>query len=610
MTLDQKNRLLDINNQILRSQEYYNDIASFISLEEISEDKELFNIFHENNLFLDINFIKNVLFEYSAICPEFINYINQGYTDSKMIINNCFEKDDSDVLQPYRICNLNTVKNYEEWGVEITEEPETLNNNEEDGLNKVMPQYRDLVRLLSEDGWQLQYTSDEIKNNRELVIIAVTENGDAIQFSSDELKSDIDVCNAAFLGDSKIIPEIRVELSEGNEIDGDNFVGITKQHFGIKNVNCLQYFRNFLNDEQIRKLETIIRLAGVYGIEHSGFNFLEVKIDSDSLLELMKSIVLEEEGYEVRYRSWVDALVHNVSDNKYIFKVFFQYEFDLDYDTRYVINSPFESLVQYTIYQSNNRDWIEFIVREKPSFFKHCSDELGLDDHFILKIIRNWLGDFASARIDYHYPDEEYKVISKKLVKYISNYPLEVRALFDDLFLNRSDFFTYYFVNLPEIIKIELAENQQFAESILTKQKGMNLRYFIGRDLPIEFIRAAIFNNPYNCKYIAQFNNYNDIFDLNLCNIVMEHDGELIQYLPKNFKNYNEIVINALRSTGESIQFLPEIYHGNFEIIKYAIFRFNKNGEIEEIKNWHCINLILNPEIKQKCERIKRTMFE
>ncbi|MEI6697014.1 MAG: DUF4116 domain-containing protein [Bacteroidota bacterium] len=603
MTEDQKNNLLDIINQIPRGEDYYNDIAYFISLEGIYEDKDLFNIFHENNLFLDIKFIKDVLFD-SNICPEFINYINQGYTDSKKFINNCFEKDDSDVMQPFRICNFNTVKNYEEWGVENTEEPETLNNNE-------MPQYSDLARFLSKDGWQLQYMSDEIKNNRDLVIIAVTENGDAIQFASDELKSNIDVCNAAFLGNPKIIPEIRVELSEGNEIEEDNFVVITKQHFGIKNVNCLQYFRNFLNDEQIRKFESLIHLAGTPDIENSGVDFLEVSIDSDSLLELKKLIVLEEEGYEAIYRKWVNSLIHNATDNRYILNIFFQYEFNIEYDTRYVLNSPFESLIQYTISQSNNRVWIEFIVREKPSFFKYCSAELALDDQFILKIVRNWLGFFASAKIEYHHhPDEVFKEISKKLVRYISNYPLNVRVLFDDLFLNRSDFFPYYFVNLPEIIKINLAENQNYTQSILTKQKGMNLRYFIGTDLTLELIRAAILTNPYNCKYANQFNNFNNIFDIDLCPIVVSHDGELIQYLPEEYKNNREIIINALKSSGEAIQFLPLVYHSDFEIIKHAIFRFNENGEIEEIKNWHCIKLILNPEIKQKCESIRSTLFE
>ncbi|MCX6230847.1 MAG: DUF4116 domain-containing protein [Bacteroidetes bacterium] len=603
MTEDQKNRLLDIINQIPRGQEYYNNIAYFISLEGIYEDKDLFNIFHENNLFLDIKFIKDVLFD-SNICPEFFNFINQGYTDSKKFINNCFEKDDSDVLQPFRMRKSNINENYEEWGIENTEEIKTLNNNE-------MLQYSDLARFLSEDGWQLQHMSDEIKNNKDLVIIAVTENGDAIQFVSDNLKSDIDVCDAAFLGNPKIIPEIRVELSEGNEIEEDNYVEITKQHFGIKNVNCLQYFRNFLNEEQLRKYNYLIKMAGAYDFEDSGVDFLEVCIDSDSLLELMKSIVLEEEGYDVRYRSWVNALIHNASDNKNIFNVFFQYEIDLDHDTRYVINSPFESLVQYTIYHSNNRDWIEFIVREKPSFFNYCSDELGLDIQFIIQIVRNWLGDEASGRENHHHhSDENFKGISKKLVKYISNYPEDVRATFDDLLLFRSDFFRYYFVLLPENIKIELAQNQNYIKAILTKQKGMNLRYFIGRDLPIEFIRVAIINNPYNCKYVARLNNFNDIFDFELWNVVVSRDGELIQYLPEEYKNNREIIINALKSSGEAIQFLPLIYHSDFEIIKHAIFRFSENGEIEEIKNWHCINLILNPEIKQMCERIRCTLFE
>jgi hypothetical protein len=42
-------------------------------------------------------------------------------------------------------------------------------------------------------GWALEFVSDELKADKEVVMAAVKEEGDALQFSSDELKADEEV---------------------------------------------------------------------------------------------------------------------------------------------------------------------------------------------------------------------------------------------------------------------------------------------------------------------------------------------------------------------------------------------------------------------------------
>ena len=46
-------------------------------------------------------------------------------------------------------------------------------------------------------GWELKYASDTLKDDKDLVLAAVTENGGALKFASNRLKNDNDVDLAA-----------------------------------------------------------------------------------------------------------------------------------------------------------------------------------------------------------------------------------------------------------------------------------------------------------------------------------------------------------------------------------------------------------------------------
>ena len=50
---------------------------------------------------------------------------------------------------------------------------------------------------LKKDGLNLSYLSNDLKNNKELVLIAVNQRGSGIQYASDDLRADEEVINAA-----------------------------------------------------------------------------------------------------------------------------------------------------------------------------------------------------------------------------------------------------------------------------------------------------------------------------------------------------------------------------------------------------------------------------
>jgi hypothetical protein len=80
--------------------------------------------------------------------------------------------------------------------------------------------------LLAKQGMLLQYFSDNIKANRDAVLIAVTQNGDALQYAHEDLRSDLEVICAAlfYRGNDPSHP--------AKNRNTDNYV---------KNWNCLRW---------------------------------------------------------------------------------------------------------------------------------------------------------------------------------------------------------------------------------------------------------------------------------------------------------------------------------------------------------------------------------
>ena len=56
---------------------------------------------------------------------------------------------------------------------------------------------------VAQNGCALEYASDELKNDKEVVMIAVAQNGWALEYASDEMKSDKEVATAAVMQDER-----------------------------------------------------------------------------------------------------------------------------------------------------------------------------------------------------------------------------------------------------------------------------------------------------------------------------------------------------------------------------------------------------------------------
>ena len=111
---------------------------------------------------------------------------------------------------------LNQLKSVEEEGITKNEElyiivndklQDTINNLTQNGnaLQYVSDELKNdkevVLAAITEDGRALEYASDELKNDKEVVLAAVTQYGRALEYASDELKNDKDVVLAAVTED-------------------------------------------------------------------------------------------------------------------------------------------------------------------------------------------------------------------------------------------------------------------------------------------------------------------------------------------------------------------------------------------------------------------------
>jgi hypothetical protein len=91
------------------------------------------------------------------------------------------------------------------------------------------------------DGYNLEYASDNLKDDKEVVLIAVTENGDALGYASDNLKNDKEIVLAAVTADSWALQFANQDLRN------DVYFLYEVNKLCTIEINC--YVFKFLNEE-------------------------------------------------------------------------------------------------------------------------------------------------------------------------------------------------------------------------------------------------------------------------------------------------------------------------------------------------------------------------
>jgi hypothetical protein len=109
--------------------------------------------------------------------------------------------------------------------------------------------------LLSElggewSGWEFEFVSNELKNNKEAVLAAINIHVEVIRFVSDELKNDKEVVLAAVKKNNLSIKHASQEIQ-------DQVAGISKENLAsaLTAIICKEHLNNALTDKPHRKIK-------------------------------------------------------------------------------------------------------------------------------------------------------------------------------------------------------------------------------------------------------------------------------------------------------------------------------------------------------------------
>ena len=80
------------------------------------------------------------------------------------------------------------------------------------------PEREEWVNEVKKNGYELKFVSDELKNDKEIVLVAVTEYGVALEYASDTLRNDREVVLAAVRQDGDALVHASDELKNDREI--------------------------------------------------------------------------------------------------------------------------------------------------------------------------------------------------------------------------------------------------------------------------------------------------------------------------------------------------------------------------------------------------------
>ena len=85
--------------------------------------------------------------------------------------------------------------------------------------NKIITDREEMLEAVKKDGWALQYASDSIKADREVVLEALKESfGNALEYASDTLKADREVVLEAVRSDGWALENASDSFQEDREV--------------------------------------------------------------------------------------------------------------------------------------------------------------------------------------------------------------------------------------------------------------------------------------------------------------------------------------------------------------------------------------------------------
>ena len=300
--------------------------------------------------------------------------------------------------------------------------------------------YNEVLKKVKENGLNLQYASEELKNNKEIVLEAVKQNGWALEFVSQELRKDKEVVMTALQNIDDL--EYFYEYEDFYEEDDDDY---SYESFSTNGEyrNILKFIGNNLKGDKEIILEAMKKDG--WALKYAS---KELKNDEEVVMTAIKNIsclekfrLFSDEGdsYNVR-------ILHYASDELKNNKEFMLKTLKKDGE-----------LLQYASKElKSDKEVVMTAVKQNGWALAYASDELKNDKDIIIEAIKN-VSSFHIYEVYEDYTESE------NMLDYIN-----------DKFLNDKEFLKEAIsTNIEFFIEIEnfseLAYTPEVIEAVINK---------------------------------------------------------------------------------------------------------------------------------------------
>ena len=453
---------------------YYKDrlVANCdLSCDNETEKKDLLHNYFYYDLFTE-NKLRLILNKY----PDYRNYIYSSLLNNEPYMFHCLPESikvefvlihsPELILIKQKGANLNY---YNEHDLDSNLIKKAILNNYKNILyapENIKNDFEFANEILAKQGMLLEYFSNNIRANRDTVMIAVTHNGDALQYASNEIRGDMEVIVVAVFYD-------------GND---PRHPAMTRDiDHGVKNWNCLRWA--ILNDlRDFNANFTIVELQQkLIGINATLYYTLRENV-IDYLLN----------GGQSRLDSRNNEFKSGWTDNMQLVNLIGYFEDFTDDETGNTIEILIDNGKMALLQLFNDDEEIMLMYGEEK--FEYFSATLKQNPNFILRILRR---ENCTQMLEDDYPVNR---LNKNIIPWLLRIKETDEVAFNEINLYCLFNKNSYFINLPENIKLKIASTAELNTivEIINFQIGSNREYFINStNVPISTIDSII-----NVKYL------------------------------------------------------------------------------------------------------------
>ncbi len=464
--------------------------------------------------------------------------------------------------------------------------------------------FKKTLANVNENGLALKNASDELKNNKEIVLAAVKQYCGALQYASDKLKADLEIVFTAikngwwtlkyasdeFNADKEIL-EIVVDIVKHNHLDLEFDSKGLLANREIVSFSVQQDWRALKYASDELKSDKEIILTAVQQdwrtLEYASKEFVN---DQESMLATVSQNGLALKYASNELKNDKEVVLAAISQNGLALK-YTNDELKNDKEVVVVAVSQNGLVLEYASDElKNDKEIVLAAISQNGLALKYTNDELKNDKEVVVAVSQNGLA--------LKYASNELKNDKEIVLAAISQNGLALKYASNTLQRDRKTVITAVSENVNALEYASyIVKNDLILKSMIGNQDFDFNNY---RDFAIKFLNengnalenasdelksdhdiviVAVRQNSYALSYANYKLQHNKEFIIK----VLKHNGLAIQYVGKELKNDIDIIIAAVSQDGNAIQYVSDVILKDKELVLKCVE-----------SNWKCLIQLIN----------------